>query len=68
VVGASVLAVGIWLAADKNSFIQITKLSTLPVHSQTTSRCSLLGTVYEIAVATLSIYAKVPTVQYVYVI
>lgn len=32
VVGASVLAVGIWLAADKNSFIQITKLSSLPLN------------------------------------
>ena len=36
VIGASVLCVGVWLAADKNSFIQVTKLSTALVSRKLT--------------------------------
>ncbi|XP_023342103.1 CD82 antigen [Eurytemora carolleeae] len=35
VIGASVLCVGVWLAADKNSFIQVTKLSTALLDDET---------------------------------
>jgi len=35
VVGASVLCVGIWLVADKNSFIQVTKLGTALLDDET---------------------------------